>query len=503
MRKLRDAAPYLLAAAVLLVQSGKAFHIDDATFLALARDARQDPLHPYQPGAQSNPPGAPWLLGAITALFGESERALHLALLPLTLVSIYAVGAAARRLGARDGHAAALLFACSGVVLLPASTLMPDVPMVGAVAGAVALLWSDAEERRWWKIAGASALFAVGWTLRISAAPVLVLAAVIQLSKKNWRAMVPLAVLAAAFAGWSVLSRVETGAAQTVATAQLHGSVNPSFFVWRGLSTAAALVLFSTGPLAAAVLRPSRRLVETFALLLFALAPIGWYATLLVGLGTLAFVLGRLRLPRLDRDVLFLWLWFFGALAVPLLYNQAAAKFVALALPPLLFLVLRGIQPPPRAVWACAAVSLLVSAAVGAADERYANALRRVTFSQVAKARAETPRVFVAGTPWGAEEYAPRAGAVFLWGELMPGSPSAARVARGDQLLDLSHPGSLGIPESAAALVDHGVIEDALPLRTMSDGAGLWSSHVGLLPWVVSTGPIQPWWRVRIVEPIR
>jgi hypothetical protein len=503
MRKLRDAAPYLIAAAVLLVQSGKAFHIDDGTFLALARDARKDPLHPYLPGAQSNPPGAPWLLGAITALFGDSERALHLALLPLTLLSIYAVGAAARRLGARDGHAAALLFACSGVVLLPASTLMPDVPMVGAVAGAVALLWSDADEPRWWKIAGASALFAIGWTLRISAAPVLVLAALVQLSKRRWRALVPLAVLGGAFVAWSWASRVQTGAAQTVATAQLHGSGSASFVIWRGLSTVAALALFSAGPLAATVLRPSRRLVEALALLLFAAAPLGWFPALLVGIGTVAFVLARLRLPARDRDTAFLWLWFFGALAVPLVYNQAAAKFVALALPPLLFLVLRGIQPRPLAVWACAAASLVVSVAVGTADERYANALRGLTFSQVAKARVEAPRVFVAGTPWGAEEYAPRAGAVFLWGDLTPGSPAAATVAAGDQVLDLSHPGSLGIPPQSAALVAQGVLEDPLPLRTMSDGAGLWSSHVGLLPWVLSAGSLQPWWRIRILQPIR
>jgi hypothetical protein len=295
---------------------------------------------------------------------------------------------------------------------------------------------------------------------------------------------------------------MQTGASQTVGTARLHGSAGP-LFVWRLLSTAAALALFSAAPLAAVLLRPSRRLAEAVALGLFALAPLGYFPTMLAALGTAGFVLARLRLPRLDRDTVFLWCWFFGALAVPLLYNQAAAKFVALALPPLLILVLRGIEPSPRLVWTAAAATLAVTVAVGAADERYANALRGLTLAQVAAARAESPRVFVAGTPWGAEEYAPRAGAVFLWDELKPGSPSAARLRPGDEVLDLSHPGSLGIPRDAAVLVDQGVLDDPLPLRTMSDGAGLWSSHVGLLPWVVSAAPIQPWWRVRIVEPIR
>src|SRR3954471_5092590 len=105
MRTLRDAAAYLVVAAVLLAQSGKAFHIDDATFLALAREAMKDPLHPYGAGSQSNPPGAAWLLGAAISLFGDSERALHLSLLPLSLLSVWALRKAAPHLGVRDAWA--------------------------------------------------------------------------------------------------------------------------------------------------------------------------------------------------------------------------------------------------------------------------------------------------------------------------------------------------------------------------------------------------------------
>jgi hypothetical protein len=502
MRKLREATPYLVAAALLLAQSGKAFHIDDGTFLALARDARKDPLHPYGPGVQSNPPGAPWLLGALTAVFGDSERALHLALLPLTLAAIFAVGALARRLGVRDGWAAALLFACSGCVLLPASLLMPDAPMTGAVAGAVALLWSDEEEPRAWKLGAATLLFAAGWMLRISAAPVLALAGLVQLARRNLRALVPLAGLFAAFVAWSIASRAEAGTAQTVTTVQLHGSWGPLFLV-RVLSTAAALALCSAAALAATVLRPSRLLLEVAGLTLFFVATFASYPTALIALGTVLFVAGRVRLPRFDLETIFLWLWFFGALLVPFLYNQAAAKFVALALPPALVLVLREISPRPRAVWSVAGVTLAITVAVAIADQRYADALRDVTFTQVAAARREAPRAFVAGTPWGAEEYAPRAGGVFLWDELKPGMPSAARLRPGDELLDLSHPGSLGIPRGDVALVQQGSIEDRFPIRTMSDGGGLWSSHFGILPWVFSTGPVQPWWRVRVLRPIR
>jgi hypothetical protein len=509
MRKLRDWAAYLAAAAVLLPQAGKAFHIDDATFLGLARAAQKNPLHPYGGGSASNPPGAAWLLGGMMSVFGESELALHLLLLPFALLAVFAMRAVARQFGVRDPWAAALLFVCSGCVLLPATTLMPDVPMVAAVAGAVALLWSDADEPRWWKIAAASVLFAFGWTLRISALPVLLLAGGVQLSRRKWRALLPLAALAAAFVIWTLASRVpqaggvqSLGSAQTVTTAQLHGS-GGVLFVWRLLSTSAALALFSAAALAAAIFKPSRPLLEVVALLLFALATLGVFPTLLVGFGTVLFALARLRLPAFDLDSIFLWLWFFGALAVPLVYNQAAAKYVALALPPIFLLILRDVDAKPARVWACAAVTLAISVAASIDDERYANALRDLTFSQIAAAKAQTPRVYVAGTPWGAQEYAPRAGAVFLWGELKPGSPAGAGLEPGDEVLDLSYPGSLGIPLGDAVAVDEGAIGDPFPVRTMSSGAGLWSSHAGLLPWVFSTDPIQPWWRVRVVKLIR
>ena len=509
MRKLRDWAAYLVAAAVLLPQAGKAFHIDDANFLAMARIIQEHPLRPYGGASASNPPGAPWLLGALMAVFGDSELALHLLLLPFTFLAIFAMRAAARELGVRDPWAAALLFVCSGCVLLPATTLMPDVPMVAAVMGAAALLWSDAREPRAWKIAAASGLFAVGWTLRISAVPVLALMAVVQLSQRRWRAAIPLFALAAAFAAWTLLSRQpqaagvqSLGTAQTVTTAALHGSWG-QFFLWRLLSTSAALALFSAAALAALLLKPSRPLLEIAALVLFALATSGDYPRPLVGAGTLLFALARLRLPARDRDSILLWLWFFGALAVPLLYNQAAAKFVALALPPILLLILRGQDAKPARVWACAAVTLVITIAACIDDLRYANALREVTYAQVAAARAEARHVYVAGTPWGAQEYARRAGAVFLWDEVKPGSPSGAAVQPGDELLDLSSPGSLGIPEGAAALVQEGTIEDPLPIRTMSQRAGLWSSHLGLVPWVISSGPLQPWWRVRILKPLK
>ena len=504
---LLEAAPYLVAAAVLLATSNKAFHIDDAVFLSYARGARIHPLQPYLSAGPSNPPGNVWLLAGLTALFGESERAIHLALLPFALLALAGARWLAALFGVKKAWAVPLLLACSGCFLLSATTLMPDVTMLAFLLPAVALLWSDEGEPRAWKIAAACALFATGWTLRISGVPVLALAALVQLSRHRWRALWPLAALVLSFIGWSVVSRLQTGSAQTLDTARLHGSFN-TLFAFRMVSTAGAYVLTTTLAAAALLLRPRTQplhLVELIGFALLVLAPLMPFGSTLLAAGALLFFAARLRKPALTRDDLFLWLWVACALAVPAVYNQATAKFLNLLLAPAAILLLRGCEnAAERRILAACAFGLALAIAVAIADQRQAAALKELTEREVAAARREgAPAIFVAGTGWGAYEYAPRSGATYLGGTVGPGSPEAARLHPGDQLLDLSFPGSLALPRDAVQLVAAGDCPDRFPLRTMVDGAGLWSSQWGLLPFVWSQEPLQPWWRVRIVRPIR
>ncbi len=502
-----EAAPYVVAAAVLLATSSKAFHIDDAPFLSYARSARLHPLQPYTFAGSSNPPGNLWLLAGVTALFGESERAIHLALLPFALLALASARWLAALFGVKKAWAVPLLLACSGCFLLSATMLMPDVTMLAFVLPAVALLWSDEREPRAWKIVAACALFASGWTLRISGFPVLGLAALVQLSRRRWRVLWPLAALALSFIGWSLVSRVQTGTAQTLDTARLHGSFN-ALFTFRLLSTAGAYVLMTTLAAAALLLHPRTRTLRVveltgFGLMLLApFLPLG--STLLAG-GALLFFAARLRGPALTRDDVFLWLWVAGALAVPALYNQATAKFLNLLLAPAAILILRACKDAAeRRILAACAFGLALAIPVAIADQRHAAALKELTKREVAAAKREgAPAVFVAGTPWGALEYAAPNGAQYLGGTVGPGSPEAARLRPGDQLLDLSFPGSLTLPRDSVQLVAQGDCPDAFPLRTMVDGAGLWSSQWGVLPFVWSRAPLQPWWRVRIVRPIR
>src|SRR5947209_3551094 len=100
MKRLLEAAPYIVAAAFLLAFLGKPFHIDDANFIQYARWTRAHPWDLYAGGAtQSNPPGNAYLLAAITALVGEREWAIHLCLLPLALAGLAGTRALAAGLG--------------------------------------------------------------------------------------------------------------------------------------------------------------------------------------------------------------------------------------------------------------------------------------------------------------------------------------------------------------------------------------------------------------------
>lgn len=504
---LLEATPYAIVLAVLLASSGKAFHIDDAVFLGYAREARLHPLQPYLAAGPSNPPGNVWLLAALTALFGESERALHLALLPFALLALAGARWLAALFGVKQAWAVPLLLACSGCFLLSATTLMPDVTLLAFLLPGVALLWSDEEKPRAWKLAAACALFATGWTLRISGAPVLGLAALVQLSRRNWRALWPLSALVLAFVGWTVLSRVQTGTAQTLGTARLHGSFN-TLLAFRLLSTAGAYLLTTTLAAAALLLRPRespRRIIECCGFALVLLAPFTPIGSSLLAAGALLFFAARLRKLELGGDEVFLWLWIAAALAVPTLYNQATAKFLNLLLAPAAILLLRACEhAAERRILAACAFGLAVALPLAIADQRHAEALRELTLREVAAAKREgAAHVFVAGTGWGAYEYGPRSGAPYLDGSLAPGSPSAARLQPGDQLLDLSFPGSLSLPPGSVQLIAQGDCPDDFPLRTMADGAGLWSSQWGLLPFVWSREPLQPWWRVRILRSIR
>jgi hypothetical protein len=526
-----------VAIACALWLADKPFHIDDANFVRFARDVRDHPLRPFASGAvHSNPPGFQYLLAGLAWCFGERERSFHLGLLPLTLLAISSVNRLSIRFGARPAWLPALLCALSPCFLVSASSLMPDVAMLGLVLPALVLLFDDEARPHPLRLLGATLLFAVAWTPRFNGFPVLLLGAGLSLWRRNLRALLPLAALVGAFAFWTWLSSVQLGAPQTLSPLVVAGGsgIHGVLLLKRVLHAASGLVLATAlGPLCVLLLpsRGPRRLAEVAGALCFA-ASVFSPGPLLPLAGLALLVLAWVRLPAalvdaarplgerlralVDADDLFLLLWAAAGLAVPVVYNQSAVKYLNLAQPPLLLLLLRarsagaaqarsGSGPaalPPRRALAVAAGMFALSLALLASDARQATACRDLITEQVAKARAAGGRVFAAGTPWGVLIYGMDAGATYLGGALPAVSPEANLLRPGDQLLDLSWPGQLSIPPEGLQLLEEKTEGDAYPVRLMGAGAGWWSSDWGIAPFTFGGGPYLKTWRVRVVRPV-
>jgi 4-amino-4-deoxy-L-arabinose transferase-like glycosyltransferase len=144
----------VLALAVLLPFLGKAFTIDDVTFLLQAKHILRDPLHPtaldmvfhgvrlrLSHELVTGPVMAYLLVPSV--LLGGAEWAAHAIQIVFLIVAAIATASLALRLGldASQARVAALLVVVSPAVLGMTATAMPDVPaMALAVAGVERLL---------------------------------------------------------------------------------------------------------------------------------------------------------------------------------------------------------------------------------------------------------------------------------------------------------------------------------------------------------------------------
>lgn len=493
-------APYLLALAVLLPFLGKAFHIDDALFIYVAGYIRAHPFaYPFPPGIlHANPPGQFWFVALGTALFGESEPLLHLFGLPLIFAALWGMTKLAEELHA-PGPLSALLVVCNACFVVSASTLMPDAHMLGLLLPALALLWWDAREPSPGKLALATLLFALGWTLRTNGLPVLLLAGAVQLAKKNRRALLPVAAALGSALLWNLWTRAENPGLLAF-TGRLVGEGLPTAR-FRLFSLGIALCTCTLVPLLFALLTPAAWLERAGILLVFvSLGPVPRSRTIaLCGLGLLALgLLLRVRRGRAlkNPDDLFLILWALGGFAVPVLYNAFSPKFLNLSVPPLILLVLRHAKPAPRRTLAAAAVGLACALGIGVADLHYAGALRDATLGLAERAQqlAQGHTAWLASHKWGAWVYARQAGLrtadVLYPPEELQGQPNTlASLQPGDVVIDLAWPGEMDVPRKAFAFLEAHRVDDAFPLRVMESGAGYWSTGWGDFPVVWSRSP--------------
>lgn len=131
----------ILWIAIQLPFLSSAFRIDDPYFLAVTRQIYRHPLNPY--GFQinwdgtpewafktlANPPLVPAYLAAWHCLFPWNEISFHVAVLPFSLIALYAFGLIAKHFNV-DSVTSQALLCCSPAFFLGSQVLMQDVPML-------------------------------------------------------------------------------------------------------------------------------------------------------------------------------------------------------------------------------------------------------------------------------------------------------------------------------------------------------------------------------------
>jgi len=166
---MREQLSTLLIFGLTLPFLGKPVHIDDANFVAMARQAAHDPWRPHAFSINwqgtsetafnvlSNPPGIAWWLAPVSH---ASAFWMHIWMLPWLLLAIWG----ARRLGqaTSSSESASVILLCGApIAVLATQALTPDLPLLALSLAGVGGLLNATPNKRWmWALClGSTALF--------------------------------------------------------------------------------------------------------------------------------------------------------------------------------------------------------------------------------------------------------------------------------------------------------------------------------------------------------
>jgi hypothetical protein len=523
---LRLSAPALILACALFVPFlHKAYAIDDPYFLLETQQTRRQLLHPLDfnlcwfdslhcaPAYRLAPGSA--LMGYFllpVLAFIASEPVIHLLELMVLFSAVIATVSLALRLGGTDFEArgAGMLLITFPPVLAMTNTVMPDVLVMAlSVIGMERFIaWLDGG-----KIANIGAavialgLAPFGRPHAIGLIGVAAVAALLHGRKSGrapvhvWRAMLPLGIAGALFAGLTFLTR-ENGTVMALPPASNLG--------W-GRVIPNARALFSDYlicfPITAFWLVQMRRYVVwlipgagvTFGILHWAVGLSLGNATVwsLAGLSILCI------LHLLWQDVRFRsWnpvfvLWFLVPCAV-LPYTHLAPKHVMIAAPAAAIAAI-GLLRREAAAFRRSVLAVTVAAFAIAsllilhADERFANLSRQATAELVTPNVKKGERVWFAGQ-WGVYWYALQAGATVVM-------PDVSEPAPGDLLLteQFESPNPILDRYPRRQLVRERVFAwDGGRVMSLRSHAGLYTNNLGPLPWSLGSGEVDRFqlWRI-------
>jgi hypothetical protein len=509
-----------------LLYCGKAYHIDEPAYLAIAEQILKDPFHPlafeYNWFGFSTPMWVvnafptlfPYLLAPVLSLTGGAEWLTRLAFLPFDLLAALSVYALAARL-LRRPLGPTLIILAGPAYLINMGHLMPDKLVAAFALAGLACFLGALDEGRPRLAAWAGVLLAAAMLCKLTAVFALLAALAAGWGRRpaRWLALFAaltaaplLAVLAASYLGGGAWG----GVAGTA---------------WRGVS--GALAMSGTelcGRLRALLAFTGGCGVVTMAWP-FLERPRGWRGKL--GLTASGLLAGALFLPFLDAaaaplrgrllGVLFAFgglvsLWAFGprrlrshpyggflaawAAAVFLLqlffYWSVVTRYVAFLIIPIVLaqasVLERRLGPAAlRRTYAVGfGVVFILSMALARVDYRYAAAQKETAGLMAEQARGK--RLWFTGH-WGFQYYMEKAGAFQVdalaggWGALRPGDVVVVPAVN-SRVLPLPGPAA-----------DQGIVlpcPEPVPLRLIQrGGAGFYSSRFGFLPYSVDRSPLD------------
>jgi hypothetical protein len=513
---------------------GKAFHIDEPFFLALAGQVRQDPLHPLTidmdwrmdppsvPKDRSpEPPLMPYLLAAALAVSGGKEWLTRLLFLPFDLAAAWGLFLLAARFLKRP-LLPTLLVLASPAYLIDMGHLMPEKLCAAFGFWGLYLLLRGLDEDRRGLWAGSAALLAAAVMSKYHAVLFLLSAAWLCISRGAGlartagflaAALAPLAALV----GWDLC----TGGAVLRVIRALTALGNAS--LWSGpVHTLRSLLSFTGGcGLAAAVWaalllrRKPRVLFAALGAVALLFLP-AWDAaggvSALDRLTGILFASGALLgfFVLADRGLVLpgrpLWLsWVLAVVLLELfLYWGVLARVIMFLVPPLVFglaeiLEARWEERSLRRLYACSlAGTLVLSLGLAAVDFRYAGVQRAVARQVERDYAAAGKTVWFTGS-WGLRYYLEKAGARPVLNA--PGAWDA--VGAGDVVVVSRFNANRPVPASffLQGRLQAARLDSPIPLRLISgwgapalasgSQAGFYSNGWGFLPFALSLEPVD------------
>lgn len=531
--------------------AGKAFHIDDVAFVAVAESIRKDPLHPFRGAvalddedrrvfaglgrapntfeAMSHPPLLPYFLAGTALLTGgvrEAPAHVLYAVFP-AMAALFFHRLAARFTGAPLG--AALLLVSCPIFVLSAQSLMSDMPMLALSLGAIATFIEGLERQRprTLVLSGLLAGLAVLARYVAFALPALFVAYAF-LHRRSLKEVAPaLAAICLPVGAWFGQNLLLQGRLHLIAAGEHYvryyegRSFGLGDIARKGIADLSGLggtalpvfaLLLLTGQRRRAVLSAGSVLAALLLCVVnpFGLAELRYYsplqrAALLLFLSAGLFLVleafssARRREGAGRADVAFLLFWLALMLAgTVLVLPFGTARYMLPVLPPLILLLFRAglaaLKPPAAA----AAIGLTLALAVAMALVDFEHAAGYERFARSLPTDQAAGRVWFIGE-WGFRHYMEKAGHGAL-------GSRGDWPAEGDLVVRAEVAGMHAMSPALAARVEGlGTVEleGRWPLRLMDAEAkaGYYSHAWGLLPYAFGRGPRERFSVYRVGSP--